>query len=221
MSVAANTPILVGVGEFSERLEANDYRGLSPAALAAEAARVACDDALSVERLAKHIDIVAAIRQFEISTPRAKAPFGRSNNFPRSVAERIGANPQRAILEVTGGQGPQHLVNEIAGLIAAGKARCTLLVGAEAISTARRLASEESKPDWSETVDGPLEDRGYGLAGISTEYQQRRTFMSRLTVALWVTTPSRPFSRRVLSAGYPPWICRAGAISRHTVFLLH
>jgi acetyl-CoA C-acetyltransferase len=173
MSVAVNTPILVGVGEFSERLDANDYRGLSPVELAAEAARIACNDALSVERLAKHIDVVAAIRQFEISTPRAKAPFGRSNNFPRSVANRIGANPQRAILEVAGGQGPQHLVDEIAGLIAAGKARCTLLVGAEAISTARRLASEEPKPDWCETVDGSLEDRGYGLAGISTEYQQR------------------------------------------------
>jgi acetyl-CoA C-acetyltransferase len=34
MSVSSNTPILVGVGEFSEQIDAPDYRGLSPVELA-------------------------------------------------------------------------------------------------------------------------------------------------------------------------------------------
>jgi acetyl-CoA C-acetyltransferase len=36
------------------------------------------------------------------------------------VAGRIGADPTRAVLEVTGGQAPQHLVNEFAATIAYG-----------------------------------------------------------------------------------------------------
>src|ERR1700761_84064 len=133
MSSAAQIPVLVGVGEFSERLDAAGYRGLSPVELAVEAAQNACKDALSVEKVARHIDPTAAIRQFENSTPAARAPLGRSNNFPRSIARRLGTDPRRAILEVTGGQGPQHLYNEMAQSVAEGETRMALLVGAEAI----------------------------------------------------------------------------------------
>lgn len=49
--------------------------------------------------------------------------MGKSNNYPRSVAQRIGAAPARAILEPIGGQGPQHLVTEFAGVIASGRRR--------------------------------------------------------------------------------------------------
>ena len=55
-----------------------------------------------------------------ISGP-AKPVLGKSNNYPRSVANRIGADPARVILEVGGGQGPQHLISEVAGEIAGGR----------------------------------------------------------------------------------------------------
>ena len=106
------TPIIIGVGEASERIDSPDYAALSPVELAAAAARAALEDAGAAEPLALHVDVMAAIRQFEASGPHASAPFGRSDNFPRSVAQRIGADPARAILEPVGGQGPQHLVNE-------------------------------------------------------------------------------------------------------------
>jgi acetyl-CoA C-acetyltransferase len=159
------TPVLIGVGEASERVSAPDYAALSPADLAAAAARAALADA-GVDAHAHEIDVLAAIRQFEISTPGAAAPFGCSNNFPRSIARRIGADPTRAILEVTGGQGPQHLVNEFAHEIAAGRAEMALFVGSEAISTVRHLQANGQTRDWAETVDGALEDRGYGLEGL-------------------------------------------------------
>jgi acetyl-CoA C-acetyltransferase len=162
-----STPIIVGVGEASEQIGEPGYATLSPADLAGRAAKAALDDALSINALAGSIDTVAAIRQFENSTPRAVAPFGRSNNFPRSVAQRIGANPKRAILEITGGQGPQHLVNDFAGAIARGEIGMALLVGSEAISTMRDLLARNEKPDWSETVEGELEDRGYGMEGLA------------------------------------------------------
>jgi acetyl-CoA C-acetyltransferase len=156
------TPVIVGVGEASERIDAPNYAALSPADLAGLAARAACDDALSTERLAPAIDVVAAIRQFEVSGPNAVAPFGKADNFPRAVAKRIGANPARAILEPVGGQGPQHLVNEFSQSIARGEISMALLCGSEAISTVRHLAGKGEKRDWSVTVGGQLEDRGFG-----------------------------------------------------------
>src|SRR5947209_1950151 len=131
------TPILVGVGQYTDRIEDPEYRALSVVELGTEAAHRALDDALHAEQLAPQIDVVAGVRQFETSTPDAVAPFGRSNNFPRSVMQRLGHQPKRAVLEIVGGQSPQHLVNEFAEVIATGEAQLVLLVGAEAISTQR------------------------------------------------------------------------------------
>lgn len=179
------TPVVIGVGEASERIDAPDFRALSPADLAGRAARAACDDALSAKALAPHIDVIAAIRQFEVSGPRAVAPFGRADNFPRAVAARIGADPARAVLEVVGGQGPQHLVNEFAHAIAAGEASMVLLTGSEAISTIRHLASRGESRDWSETHSGSLEDRGFGdpLLGPTLPRHGARTAISLYALA--------------------------------------
>ncbi|MEV4342877.1 acetyl-CoA acetyltransferase [Actinoplanes sp. NPDC049596] len=163
MPLPDSTPVIVGVGEVSERFDAPGYLGRSPVELAADAARLALSDA---EIAASEIDTIAAVRQFEISLPFAQAPLGRSDNFPRSVAGRIGAAPYRAVLEVGGGQSPQHLVNEFAAAIAAGDARVVLLTGAEAISTISRLAGAPDAPDFTEHAPGSLEDRGFGLEGI-------------------------------------------------------
>ena len=175
MSLTPRTPVLVGVGQASERLDDPAYGQHSPVELAARAGRRALEDcsARDLRAVAGVIDVVAAVRQFEISTPWAQAPLGRSDNVPRSIALRIGADPRRAVLEITGGQSPQSLVNEFAGEIAAGHADVVLLAGAEAISTTRALAPDgtrvEGAPDWSEHVDGSLEDRGYGLTGLFSD----------------------------------------------------
>ncbi|HZZ89937.1 MAG TPA: acetyl-CoA acetyltransferase, partial [Caulobacteraceae bacterium] len=167
MAATDNTPILIGVGEASERIDAADYAALSPVELASRAAAAAVADA-GGEDVAAAIDVIAAIRQFEVSGPGARPPFGASNNFARSVGKRIGADPRRAILEVVGGQGPQHLVNEFAHAIAAGEAVAVLLVGSESISTVRHLTSKGETRDWAEQVEGQLEDRGFGGGGLLT-----------------------------------------------------
>jgi len=161
--VDARTPVIIGVGEASERIGEPGYQGLSPVELAARAAQAALDDTRARVPPASHIGVLAAVRQFETSGPNAQSPFGRSNNFPRSVARRIGADPRRAILEPVGGQGPQHLVNEFAKAIAQGEMDLAMICGAEAISTLRRLLGQGETRDWSETVGGDLEDRGYGM----------------------------------------------------------
>ncbi|WP_436763827.1 acetyl-CoA acetyltransferase [Streptosporangium sp. V21-05] len=165
------TPVLVGVGQSSERIGDPGYQRLSPVELAAVAVREAvADTGADGAAVAAALDTVAGVRQFEISAPGVPAPLGRSTNYPRSVAARVGADPGRAILEVAGGQAPQHLVNELAATIAAGSSRVALVVGSEAISTVLHLAGAEDRPDFGETAEGDLEDRGYGLEGMVSRF---------------------------------------------------
>jgi acetyl-CoA C-acetyltransferase len=42
------------------------------------------------------------LRQFEISGPMP-ATLGKSNNYPRSVMNRLGGDPVRVVLEPVGG----------------------------------------------------------------------------------------------------------------------
>lgn len=168
--VDPRTPVIVGVGQFTERIDLDGYRGMSSVELATEAARAAVHDCgADSAAVAQAIDTVAGTRQFEISGPQS-ATLGVSNNYPRSVARNVGAEPARAILEVIGGQSPQHLVTEFAGAIAAGEADVVLLFGSENTSTLRHFSKRDDKPDHSETIDGQLEDRGFGYDGIFDEY---------------------------------------------------
>lgn len=169
MNLDPRTPVIVGVGQAAERIDDPGYRAMSPVELAAAAAQAALDDC-GATAVAAEVDTIAALRQFEISGPVANAPLGRSNNYPRSVAKRIGAEPRRAILEIVGGQGPQHLITELAGEIAAGRSEVALVFGSDATSTLRYFAGRDDKPDFSETVDGDLENRGPGIEKYISRY---------------------------------------------------
>ncbi|SFO44748.1 acetyl-CoA C-acetyltransferase [Pseudonocardia ammonioxydans] len=170
-SLDPRTPVLIGVGQVSDPIDGPRYQRLSPVELAAAAARDAlADTGADPGAVAAAVDTVAGIRQFEISFPGVAAPLGRSDNFPRSVAARLGTRPARAVLEVIGGQGPQHLVTELAADIAAGRGEAALVFGSEATSTVRHLADAPDRPDFTESAGGGLEDRGFGLEGLATEY---------------------------------------------------
>ncbi|MCF6388294.1 acetyl-CoA acetyltransferase [Mycobacterium sp. MBM] len=171
MMVDPHTPVIVGVGQFTERVDAPDYRGMSSVELATEAVRAAlADTGADAAAVAAAIDVFVALRQFEICTPFSEAPLGCSDNYPRSVAARIGADPARAVLEPLGGHGSQKVLTEFSGVVAAGDAEVVLLLGSENGSTLRYFAGRDDKPDHSETVGGQLEDRGYGFDQYMNEY---------------------------------------------------
>ena len=161
--VADNTPVIIGVGQYSERVGEPGYEALNYMDLGGAALREAVADAGASGSVAEAIDTLAAIRAFEISRPGREPPFGTANNIPRAMGNRIGANPERAILTTTGGQTNQQMLGEFAQAIAAGTSHCAAIVGAEAISTALALAAKGEKPDWSEEVEGDFEDQGFGL----------------------------------------------------------
>jgi acetyl-CoA C-acetyltransferase len=171
MPVDPRTPVLVGVGQFTERIDDPGYRGMSAVDLATEAARAAlADTGADTSSVAQSIEVFAGLRQFEICTPFAKPPLGASDNYLRSVAKRIGADPARALLEPIGGNGPQKLVTEFAGAIAAGDVEVALVLGSEPGSTTKYFADRDDKPDFTEHVGGQLEDRGYGFEQYMSEY---------------------------------------------------
>lgn len=158
-------------GQFTERVDDPGYRGMSSVELATEAVRAAlADTGTEVAAVAAAIELFAGLRQFEICSPFTKPAFGCSDNYMRSVARRVGADPARAVLESIGGNGPQKLVTEFAGSIAAGDIEVALVLGSEPGSTEKYYAGRDDKPDFSETVGGQLEDRGYGYEQYMSEY---------------------------------------------------
>lgn len=168
--IADNTPVIIGVGQYSERVGEPGYEALSHMNLAGRALAAAIADCDAKGSIAEAIDTICAIRQFEISYEVAVAPFGKSDNPPRSIGQRVGANPRRAILEIAGGQAPQRMVGELASDIALSESEVAVIVGAEAISTVRTLLENGQSPDWSEAVGGQLEDRGYGMDWANEEW---------------------------------------------------
>ena len=110
--VDPRTPVIVGVGQFTENIDDPSYRGMSAVDLAAEAVRAALTDTgAKADDVAKAVDVVVGLRQFEISAGMP-VPLGKSNNYPRSVMQRVGAQPARSVIEPVGGQGPQKLVGQ-------------------------------------------------------------------------------------------------------------
>lgn len=164
--VADNTPVIIGVGQYSERVGEPGYEALSYMDLGGRALAAAIANAGAIGQVADAIDTLAAIRAFEMSRPGKEPPFGGPDNIPGALAKRVGACPQRLILSPTGGQTNQQYVGEFASAIAAGDSQCAVIVGSEVISTALALAAKGEKPDWSEAIGGEFEDRGYGIDGM-------------------------------------------------------
>lgn len=163
-----NFPIIVGVGQAVEHVVSPIEAASSAQELAAVAAEQALEDALSVEALASEVDVLVATRTFPDSTPMWPMPFGNTNNMPRSIARRIGADPKRAIYSTSGGHTPQKSVNEWCGKLANGEASMVLLAGAEVIASTKAAMKQKANLDWSEQVEGDLENRGLGVEGIIT-----------------------------------------------------
>lgn len=164
--IADNTPVVIGVGQYSERVGQPGYEALSYMDLGGRALAAAIANSGASGPVADAIDTLAAIRAFEMSRPGKQPPFGAPDNIPGALAKRVGASPANLILSPTGGQTNQQYIGEFAQAIAAGESECAVIVGSEVISTALDLAKKGEKPDWSEEIGGEFEDRGYGLDGM-------------------------------------------------------
>ena len=138
---------------------------MSPVELAAGAARAALIDCgADFEAVAAALDTVAGVRQFEISG-RSPRPSGAVQQLPA-----VGGRPPRRAARPRD-LGDRRGPGAAASHQRVGRARSprvvadvALVFGSDATSTLRHFATPttkaENKPDFTETVDGDLEDRG-------------------------------------------------------------
>lgn len=156
-------PVLVGAGQTVSHWDGKSGPDGAPTfiSLAVEAAERALADS-GARDIAAQIDTIAMVRTMDDSIPSFPQPFGRAENLPRAIAREIGANPAEAIYEVTGGQSPQSLVNEMAGRIHDGACEVALIAGTEAIGARKTARKAGIELDFSSDVGGQLEDRGLG-----------------------------------------------------------
>ena len=157
MAISPNTPCLVGASQFVGR-EDNPEKALSPADMLAKVAADALADSGS-KNVAGAVDTLAVIRLFADSSADAFAsPFGKYENLPWSVAQRIGADPAHLIYGPVGGNTPQMLVNVLAQRIWDGEASVCLIAGGEALRTQAKAQKAGLDLDWGEKAPAPPEE---------------------------------------------------------------
>ncbi|NKI18701.1 acetyl-CoA acetyltransferase [Spongiibacter sp. KMU-166] len=110
--------------------------------------------------IAEHIDTIVGVRIFADSSPAWSSPFGSPDNFPRAVGRRLGITPKDAIYATVGGQTPQALVGEFSEKLHKGSCEAVLLVGGEVMANIKAASRQGVKLNWSENIEGSLEDRG-------------------------------------------------------------
>jgi acetyl-CoA C-acetyltransferase len=119
-------PAIAGVAQFNPKA-AGLREAPEPLAMMETVARAAAEDSGAPDIL-KSLDALAVLSMAS----------ARYRNAPNALAARLGINPRRQLTTTYGGNTPQYLVNHFAEDIAAGKIRAAMVIGAEAIATARR-----------------------------------------------------------------------------------
>ncbi|ONM49441.1 acetyl-CoA acetyltransferase [Nocardia donostiensis] len=161
------TPVLVGVGQVVHR---NGELGLpGPVELAAEALRRAGADSGTGDKLLRAADLVASI-----------APVSRTYpDLGTLVAAELGTSPKRTWQSAPfGGDGPQRLLNAVAGAIADGTVDVALLAGAEAVASRNAAKKTGATPDWPEQAADVRPDKIFGAdSGPNSEMEN--------TAGLW------------------------------------
>ncbi len=146
----SRTPVLVGVGQASDRGSPPQSAG-SPLDLMTRAAAAALADA-NATGIA--LDTVAVVRLFANSSAAFASPFGAYTNLPRSLARRLGHAPATELYGPVGGNTPQMLVNLMAERIARGEADAVLIAGGEALRTQANAAKAGIALAWGDAQDG-------------------------------------------------------------------
>ena len=112
------TPVIVGVGQFLNRIESLD-QAIEPLAMMLRAVRRAEADT-GVGRVLRHADSVRVVRG-----------MWNYQNPARAIAEDIGASGAQTVGTLIGGNQNQALMNHTAAEILAGKFDLVLIAGAE------------------------------------------------------------------------------------------
>ena len=150
------TPVIVGVGQHNQRVDRGE-ESLEPVDLMVVAAEHALTDASGGG---------PALDRAEIDSVRTVGLLSWRYADPGSlVAERLGVGHDVDTgVSAMGGNSPQMLLNETALDIAAGRASCVLLAGAEAWRSRMASRARGETPDWTVQPDDTEPAREIGSA---------------------------------------------------------
>lgn len=205
MSLASNTPIIVGIADVKQAIPEDLTEAKSPVELAADVSKLALLDAgISPASLSA----IIVVRASTDSVPMVSAPFGTSENPPASVAKRIGAKPAIMVHSASGGNTPQQLVNEWTEKLAQGFSGCVLLTGAEVLASIKQARKANIKLDWNESHDVSCEDHGPGITGMIAVDDMRHG-MSKPTTQYAIAENSR---RAKLGLDYDEYAFSMGSL---------
>lgn len=147
MTDQSRLPVLVGVGQITEK-GIDLTQAHNPIQLMQQAAYRAAEDAgLSVAQLSKVENLIVV-----------KGARDRMRNPVDALAQMLGAENAKQAMTATGGNMPQLLVNHCAEKIAQGEMNWALLAGGEALDTWGKARKSGMKLDWAFPADNdPLE----------------------------------------------------------------
>ncbi|BAL89431.1 putative enoyl-CoA hydratase [Actinoplanes missouriensis 431] len=149
--IDAWTPVIVGVGQVSER--STDPLGADPVSLAVRALRAAEQDS-GVTGLLSTADSVAYVPSVSWQYPDGAA----------LIAAAVGAAPAETVRSSTfGGDGGLRLINDAAASIVAGHATVVLVGGAEAAATAAAAEKAGRELGWPGQPEGAAPGRIVGV----------------------------------------------------------
>ncbi|MEU8243401.1 crotonase/enoyl-CoA hydratase family protein [Actinoplanes missouriensis] len=149
--IDAWTPVIVGVGQVSER--STDPLGADPVSLAVRALRAAEQDS-GVTGLLAGADSVAYVPSVSWQYPDGAA----------LIAAAVGATPAETVRSSTfGGDGGLRLINDAAASIVAGHASVVLVGGAEAAATAAAAEKAGRELGWPDQPEGTVPGRIVGV----------------------------------------------------------
>lgn len=174
------TPVLIGVGQATQRQVESPHQVKSPVNLASEALDIALTDAGLSNNI--DLDVLVMTRSFCDSDAALTQPFGFSSGPPLSVAMASGVAPRRCVYGPEGGHTPQRLLNEFAAAIAEGQCDTVALCGAEATASMKLAGRQGWELDWRDEPAGEVEDRGF------------MPIMSQLERAHHVTYPTQVYA---------------------------
>lgn len=130
---AEHVPVIVGIGEFTQKGNA-PAEGLEPLALAERSVRLALQDAGT--------DLLPLVDSLRVVSQVTWA----YEDLAGLLAERLGLHGVRAMNGPVGGESPVRLLVDAAAEIASGRARATLLCGAEALRTLGQSMADGAAP---------------------------------------------------------------------------
>ncbi len=152
MALDPRTPVIVGVGQRSQRVDRGEPE-LEPVDLMVEAARLALDDAGGADATA-----IDSVRTVSLLSWRYLDPGSL-------VADRLGVgHAVDSGVSAMGGNSPQMLLNQTALDILAGDVSCVLLAGAESWRTRMKYRAMDEKPPWTVEPEGTPPAREIGKA---------------------------------------------------------